>query len=437
MKSYDPNVSAALQNLSAHLESEVIPFWLQRSWDTEYSGFLTNFDSNGKKSVTSEKYLNSQCRLLWWFSRLARCYPERIECRQFAEMGYSFLVAAFWDQQYEGWYWKVERDGRCLDPGKIVYGMSFAIYALAEYYSVTHDDQALKYATRTFDLLQIHCTDTLHGGYYENLERDWSISKPGFAGGDRKSLDTHMHLMESFTALYAVSQQDLHRRKLLDLIELIIARMIDPVSGSGRNQVDLAFKPIPAIAIKRTWNAERQDNATTVPVDATSFGHNVELAWLMSHALETIHIDSSPFKHIIYRLVDHTIQYGIDVTYGGVYRDGTASGTILVDKKEWWQQAEAMVGFLEAYIFFKEDRFWEAFSNTWHFVSSKMINHEVGEWYALLSREGQPLVSTLGNEWKVAYHSGRAMLECISRLSYLEQSSATAVRQANKNIEQS
>ncbi len=436
MKSHDMDIRSALQTLLTHLESGVIPFWLQRAWDTEYGGFLTNFDSKGKKTGQSEKYLNSQCRLLWWFSRLAHRYPDRTEFHQLAEKGCSFLIAAFWDQQHEGWYWKVERDGDCLDPGKVVYGMSFAIYALSEYYLATHDKRGLKYATRTFDLLQIYCTDTLYGGYYESLERNWSVSKPGFAGGDRKSLDTHMHLMESFTALYAVSQQALHRRKLLDLIELIINRMIDPVSGSGRNQVDLAFKPIPAIAIKRTWNAERQGNATTVPVDTTSFGHNVELAWLMSHALETIHIDTSPFKHTLYRLVDHTIQYGIDTTYGGIYRDGTASGTVLVDEKEWWQQAEAMVGFLEAYILFKEDRFWEAFSNTWHFVSSKMINHEVGEWYALLSREGQPLVSTLGNEWKVAYHSGRAMLECISRLSQLEQSSTTAVRQTDRNIEQ-
>ena len=433
MKSDD--IGITLQTLSTHLESGVISFWLHRAWDAEYGGFLTNFDSNGEKSDTSEKYLNSQCRLLWWFSRLAHRFPDRTEYRHFAEMGYRFLIDAFWDQQYEGWYWKVERSGRCLEPSKIVYGMSFAIYALSEYYLATHDDRALKYATRTFDLLQIYCTDTLHGGYYENLERDWSMSKPGFAGGDRKSLDTHMHLMEAFTALYAASHQDLHRRKLLDLVELIANRMIDPVSGSGRNQVDLAFNPIPAIAIKHTWNSERQGNATTVPVDTTSFGHNVELAWLMSQALETVHVTTSSFQDTLYRLVDHTIRYGVDTTYGGVYRDGTASGSVLVDEKEWWQQAEALVGFLEAYILFKEDRFWEAFSNTWHFVSSKMINHEVGEWYTLLSREGQPLVSTLGNEWKVAYHSGRAMLECISRLSRLQPSLISTARQPSSTSE--
>ena len=93
----------------------------------------------------------------------------------------------------------MHQDGSCLDAGKIVYGQSFAIYALSEYALATADQQALDYAARTFDLLQIHCADTLNGGYLENLEADWTPAEAGFGGGDRKSLDTHMHLMEAFT----------------------------------------------------------------------------------------------------------------------------------------------------------------------------------------------------------------------------------------------
>ena len=53
-----------------------------------------------------------------------------------------------------------------------------------------------------------------------------------------------------------------------------------------------------------------------------------------------------------------------------------------------------------------------------------MINHQIGEWYALLSRDGTPLVTDLGNEWKVAYHTGRSMLECSARLNILLSLSA-------------
>ncbi len=341
-----------------------------------------------------------------------------------ANKGFEYVLSSFWDEHHEGWYWKMHQDGGLLDAGKIVYGQSFAIYALSEYFLATGEQQALDYASRTFNLLQIHCADTLNGGYVENLEEDWTPSEAGFCGGDRKSLDTHMHLMESFTTLYRASKDDLHRRKLHELIDLIVRHMIDPASGSGRNQFDLGFNPIPAIAIKRTWNAERQGDALAVPTDTTSFGHNVELAWLLSNALDAAHIDIGEYEDVLYRLVDHAVKYGIDEIYGGIYRDGTASGSVLVEEKEWWQQAESMVGFLEAYRLFKDERFRGAFANIWNFVNNRMINHRVGEWYTLLSRDGMPLVTDLGNEWKVAYHTGRSMLECSARLNVLLSVSA-------------
>ncbi len=38
----------------------------------------------------------------------------------------------------------------------------------------------------------------------------------------------------------------------------------------------------------------------------------------------------------------------------------------------------------------------------------------------LLAREGRPLDANIGNAWKVAYHSGRSVLECVTRLRRLE-----------------
>ena len=48
---------------------------------------------------------------------------------------------------------------------------------------------------------------------------------------------------------------------LLELVDLIAEKMVDGEHGCGRNQFDLAFNPIPAIAIRRTWNAERLGEA--------------------------------------------------------------------------------------------------------------------------------------------------------------------------------
>jgi mannobiose 2-epimerase len=58
-------------------------------------------------------------------------------------------------------------------PAKLTYGESFAIYALAEYSTAYGDPEALQYAARAFELLQIYAADTQNGGYLENLERDF------------------------------------------------------------------------------------------------------------------------------------------------------------------------------------------------------------------------------------------------------------------------
>ncbi|MBC8335495.1 MAG: AGE family epimerase/isomerase [Anaerolineales bacterium] len=414
-------IQAAHQQVSNALEDGVIPFWLERSLDKDFGGFLTNFDEKGQDLGTPEKYLNTQCRLIWWFSTLTRHYPHKKAYRQMAQQGMDFLLRHFWDARHGGWFWKTRRDGAKLDDGKSVYGQSFAIYATAEYYRATRDHRVLEYANRTFDLLQIYCADTLRGGYFENLEREWQVSDPGFYGGDRKGLDTHMHLMEAFTSLYAASGLQIHRAKLGAQVELILRHLINPETGCGRNQVDLDFNPIPAIALNRTWNAERAGETPAVPTDTTSYGHNVELSWLMNLAIQTGDLPLEPYKPAMKRLLDHALQHGVDWECGGIYRDGIADGKAIIKEKEFWQNAEVLVGFLDGYESFCNDRYFDAFENVWEFVNTHMINHAIGEFRTLLDRKGQPIDANIGNPWKVAYHTGRALLECSTRLARLSQ----------------
>ena len=260
----DERIYRMQAQIKAHLETGIIPFWLERAVDREFGGFITNIDGEGVVQDTPEKYLNSQCRQIWWFSRLHRQRPEIPSCAELASGGVDFLIRFFWDARHGGWFWKTGRDGSRLDDGKVVYGQSFAIYALSEYYLATGNRIGLEYASRSFDLLQKHCADTQYGGYYENLEPDWQPATGGFHAGDRKGLDTHMHLMEAFTVLYQASGEPIHRRKLMEIVDLIVEKMIDREHGCGRNQFDLAFKPIPAIAIRRTWNAERAGEAPEI-----------------------------------------------------------------------------------------------------------------------------------------------------------------------------
>lgn len=409
-----------IEDLKQHLEQGILPFWLSRGIDQKYGGFLTCFDDCGGPTGDEDKYIVTQTRMIWGLSALGRFIPGRPDLLNEAKKGVDFFIRHFWDAEFGGWFWRTSRDGTPLDRGKVVYGQSFAIYALSEYFLATGDPRGLEYAEKTFDLLQTFCADTYRGGYYENLEQDWSLSNTGFEGGDRKSLDIHMHLMEAFTTLTECTEKEIHKRRLSEVVDLILNKMIHSNYGCGLNQFDLHFNPIPAIAIRRTWNAERESGEIIeIPADTTSYGHNLELAWLLNRAGDVLGRSFNFFNSTIEKLVDHALLYGFDHEWGGVYRDGPHNGSAFVHDKEFWQNSESLVGFLDAFERLGHEKYFRAFEKTWQFDKKYMINHDLGEWRQLVDKEGRVIVGALGNPWKAFYHTGRSVMESIIRLERL------------------
>ncbi|MBC7961160.1 MAG: AGE family epimerase/isomerase, partial [Vallitaleaceae bacterium] len=102
--------------------------------------------------------------------------------------------------------------------------------------------------------------------------------------------------------------------------------------------------------------------------------------------------------------------------YGGVYRDGPHDGPALVKDKEWWQNCESMVGFLDAYLRIGDKSYFDAFHNIWEFSKKYLIREELGEWIQLVAYDGVPICEDIGNPWKAIYHTGRSIYECMIRL---------------------
>ena len=404
------------EQINDHVRNELLPFWEKNGVDEVYGGYLTTFDENGRVKEDEDKYIVTQTRMIWGYSAYARKLGKT-EYLPKARQGVEFFIRHFWDEKNGGWYWKTARDGSLLDNGKVVYGQTFAIYALAEYTLASGDQIGKEYACRTFDLLQKYCADTCYGGYLENLEPDWTPSAPGFAAGDLKSLDIHMHTLEAFTTLYECTGEEIHRRKLQEVIDVVLKHMVDWEAGCGRNQFGLDFSVRPAINIRRTWNAERETGEVIEePVDSTSYGHNIEMIWLLNRAAQIMGQPKDTYLQLTKMLADHALRYGFDYERGGVFRDGPHTGAPLVRDKEWWQNCESLVGFLDSYDQTGDQRYLDAFIKNWEFDTTYMINHEVGEWRQLLKADGTPIIAQVGNPWKCMYHTGRAMLECLLRL---------------------
>jgi len=404
-----------------HLTFELLPFWETRCVDKENGGFITHFDNDGNDSGEDEKSLIAQTRTVFTFSSAHRAGYGDGRYAAIAKHGVDFLISKMWDTENGGFYWLMDRKGNVKIDEKIVYGLSFAIYSLSEYSLATGDPVGLEYAEKTFNLLQVYGSDTHYGGYFEMFNRQWELKGPGSAGGDRKTLDAHMHLMEAFTTLYEASGKQVHRRKLVETIQLLINKIMHPVYGTGIPQFWADWTVAPQIKFDIIWGWDRfsEDGLKSSAEDNTSYGHNVEFAWLLLHALDIAGIPRDEYDIQLLKSFNHAIDHGIDWEFGGVYVEGSHAGEVYDREKEFWQQAEVLIGMLDAYRIYGDEKYIKAYESTHRFVFDKMIHHKVGEWLPLLTRQGEPIWKHMSHSWKVNYHSVRSMVQSIARLDKL------------------
>jgi len=409
------------QEMHAHLTTELLPFWTARTADEINGGFITHFDQYGADTGEDEKSLIAQARSIYTYASAHRAGYGNGDLAGLARHGVDYLITRLWDQEYGGFYWMTNRQGEVIDDQKIVYGQSFAIYCLSEYTLATGDVRGVEYAQKVFDLLQKYASDTRYGGYFEMFRRDWTLKGPGAAGGDRKTLDAHMHLMEAFTTLYECTQAPVHRRKLLEVIDLLVTKIMHPVQGTGVPQFWADWQVAPQIKFDVIWGWDRftEDGVKRAAEDNTSYGHNAEFAWLLLHALTVLGIPHETYRDQLKKSFSHAVNYGVDWTFGGVFVEGSHSGEIYDREKEFWQQAEVLIGFLDAYRIFGDDVYWKAYENVHRFVMDKMINHSAGEWWPLMTRQGIPIWTHMSHSWKINYHTVRSAVQVINRLDKL------------------
>ena len=92
----------------------------------------------------------------------------------------------------------------------------------------------------------------------------------------------------------------------------------------------------------------------------------------------------------------------------------------LDDEKHWWMQAEAVVGFLNAFELTGAGPFLDAAERAWAFVERFLVDREHGEWRWRTRRDGGRIPGLPKVEpWKCPYHNSRAALETIARVARL------------------
>jgi mannobiose 2-epimerase len=390
------------QAVKDELDNNLIPFWLERSVDSQYGGFIGQMSNDGTIDPRAPKGLILNARLLWTFSALYRFNKDN-RCRDMAGRAYDYHQTHFWDSRHGGAFWQVDFLGRPLDDKKKIYGQAFYIYALAEYYQAFEADPAIKLARQVYDLIETNSRDKIYGGYIEVCNRDWSVAGDLRLSekdlDEKKSMNNHLHLLEAYTNLYRIWPDTRLRERLTELIDLFDQQIVDPVSGHMNHFFDETWQP-------------KSSNYT--------FGHDIEASWLLREAGEVL--DESDIilqtRHLAQRLAGIVLAEALDKD-GGLCYEGQA-GKVTDPNREWWPQAESVVGFLNAYELSGDPSFLEAAQKAWFFIEKYFIDRKNGEWFWRIDPNGRPdPAEPKVSQWKGPYHNVRTCLEIIKRLGQI------------------
>ena len=385
--------------LKVELTGNILPFWMAHSIDKVNGGFygaLTN-DLKIHNEVPRSAILCA--RILWTYATAYRKLGDK-EYLDMARWAYDYLVGAFLDPEFGGLYWSVDVTGKPVFDRKHHYAQAFAIYGLSEYYRATREPQSLALAQTLFRLLEKHAYDPTFGGYIEGSSRKWeALADMRLSDRDlncRKSMNTMLHVLEAYTNLLRVWKDDTLKRQHKALIETFQQHIIDHETGH--------FK----LFFDNRWNSL---------LDNVSFGHDIEGSWLLFEAAQV-----QGDLVLMDKVRESSIQIAAAVYKDGLEQDGSlpyeAGPLGLVDSdKTWWVQAEAMLGFYNAYQLSGQQRFAQAASRSWDYIQNKLVDRTNGDWIKRLHRDGTPDNNNYKmGPWECPYHHSRACFEMIERL---------------------
>jgi mannobiose 2-epimerase len=403
-------LETALQN---HLST-----WYPRIVDTLNGGYWTNFEYDWKRSEDQPKMLVTQARGLWTAARAAQAFPDNSVFKQAADHGFQFLTQKMWDQTNGGFYLYFPSSDY-----KLIYGHTFALFAIAEYAKINNSPEVLYWVRKTFQWMEDAAHDTKHSGYYNIIlpdsiknsktpESQAFIQKIGWGKPEWKDQNTSIHILEALTTTYQVLPEPLIRKRLEEMLQLVRDKMVNK-AGHLNLYFTSDWQPI------IYQDSSRAFILKNLTIDHISFGHDIETAYLLLDASKTLYgkYDTKTLK-IAKMLVDHSLKYGFEKNYYGLFDRGyrftkNDSIEIVTRSKAWWAQAEAWHSLaLMADIYPNEKIYQDAFQKMWRYIQKELVDLEYGGWYGNgLDENPEAKNQRKAHQWKGAYHDGRALVQ--------------------------
>jgi len=367
------------------LGAGVMDFWKAHGPDTKYGAIYGFHDRKGVPKEDADKGLVQEASHLWSFSTWYARREKSAEIKAVADGIYQFLVAHFLDKDGEFFY-KMSRDGsKVVEPKKQLYAESSAIFALATYADVFDVPEAAQRAMACFQSIDRRMHDAQHLGYDQTQDPGW------LAPGAQKDTKTHVHLLESFTALYRSSKDETVRARLEEMVKVISTRIVQPANYAHKE-------------FYRDWRIHDK------PV--VSYGHDLETAWLLIDALDALGTPNDGMRQVALGLGKQAAERGYDAAKGGYFEEGVPGAPATKLEKVWWIQAEALPGLWWLYRLSNDASYLDRLERTLSWIETKQLDSVNGEWFWGINPDGS--ISSHGDhkgeEWKASHHQLRALL---------------------------
>lgn len=367
--------------------------------DHENGGCYGRRDAYNRLYPQAQKGVIMHTRVLWTFAAASRTLDSP-QYRAVAEQMYAYIKEHFLDLQHGGVRWMLDQNGQVVNGRKQIYAQAFAIYAFSEYYLLTQEQEALDLALELFGLIERYSYDPNYGGYLEAFGTKWQelddFRLSTKDANEAKTMNTHLHIMEAYVNLYRAYPQPRVGSSLRRIMSCIQSRFINPETGHQ------------TLFFDEQWQAKSS---------AISYGHDIECSWLLWEAAEVLGDEavSAELLPSVLRMAQSTLEEGLDHE-GGVLNE--LAGEHLDSDLHWWPQAEAVIGFWNAYQLSQKPPYAQAAQNCWQIIERYLKDREHGEWHWRVNAQREiNRTENKAGPWKAPYHNVRMCLEMIRRLA--------------------
>lgn len=374
----------ALQYKKELLEN-CLPFWLEKSQDTEFGGYFSCLNRDGSVYDT-DKFIWLQGREVWLFAMLYNNVERRKEWLDCSLQGAEFLKKYGHDGDYN-FYFSLTRDGRPLIQPYNIFSNTFACMGFAQLAKATGSREYADIAKKTFDRILAR---------RDNPKGRWEKSYPG------------TRPMKGFSLPMIICNMALEIEDIIDdksLLDRTIEECLHEV-------LEVFYKEETGMMVE---NVSAVDGSLIDCFEGRLInpGHNLEAMWFIMDLGVRLNDRSLIDKAV--KIALNVINYGWDKEYGGIYyfmdRKGYPQQQLEWDQKLWWVHIESTIAMLKAYRLTGNKECLEWFGKLHEYMWARFKDKEYPEWYGYLDRRGDVLLPLKGGKWKGCFHVPRGLYQ--------------------------